>query len=651
MKRVHSNPAGPVALNPDLKRHYLEPQYTLDTLPKDLIHFILNLLDFKSILSAQRTCKTLGPIVSDDLLWQDVLNRDFQGTPLVAPNEGALEEYKRQCRFVTNLIGGNFALRVFITKERGMGISTFAVTPDGRFITSGLGNTIKILDDPKTDHWVTLGKAENDYPCKLLLCDSKICVAVNSNRWIRAWNINTYESIPIPQALTGFSEDADPYQTTLVNGRLLQCTLNKRVIKVWDPESKDAAVLSFAFDHQVACATLYKETLLCSKQNGSVELCDMTKNARKVHQSIGIANQIYAMSETKYFISKERLPPEKTVTCVNYTDDSYAVSSLTLPTYPGISGNFTAEWHPKKSPRPCSLSELSSMFQAFSADAFSDHPPSIPKSEKIPYLSSWEERVGSCLRLAHNRGGLYQACHLQAPAGSAIFYADFTASNEEILLEIAHMYSSNKLTEIASKRLLRMPQSVVVAISRIYDKISAAKWSTSPRFWKEAILEYLNPGSNRDVLLALAHRFCDEHIEDATKELMSLPVSVREAIAKNYKRVSFVREETSALLWKHAVLEYLTPGSIIKETDILNKVIELLMSDDELEREYGANSFYKRVAPSTKEAIAKIQKVVATRPDCAEVSSTTILKAAVLEYLEDCNRLQSYGRTYQIIPT
>jgi hypothetical protein len=645
MKRIHPNPAGLIASSSGLKRQYLEPQYTFPTLPKELIHFILSFLDFKSILAAQRTCRALGPIVEDDLLWQDVFNQDFQDTPLVAPGKGALEEYKRQCRFVTNLIGGNFALRVFITKE--LGTSHFAVTPDGRFIIGDVGNPIKILDDSKTDHWVKLGKSEDGNP-RRLLCDSKICVAVNSNGRMRAWNINTYEPIPIPQGTTGFSEDAEPSQTTLVNGRLLQCTLNGRVIKVWDPESKDATVLSFKFDHPVTCMTLYNETLLCGKHNSAVELCDMTTNARKVHQSIGLANQIYAISETKYFISKERLPPEKTVTCVNYTDDCYDVSSLILPTYPGVSGNFTRHWHPGKSPRPCSQSELSSMFQAFSADTFGD-PLRTPESEKFPYLSSLRERVGSCLGLAYSRGGLYQACHLKMPAGSAIFYADFTASNEEILLEIANMCSDNRLIETASKRLGRMPQSVLEPIARIYDKIAEAKRSTSPSFWKDAILEYLNPGSNRDVLLTLANRFCDEQfIEDAAKELMSMPVSVREAIAKNYKKISFVREETSALLWKHAVLEYLTPGSIIKEADILNKVIEMLMSDDELEREYGANSFYKRVAPFTEEAIAKIQKEVAARPDFAQASPTAILMAAILEYLEKCNKLQAYGRTYQI---
>jgi hypothetical protein len=590
MKRIRPDPTGPVALNPDPKRPWqpcLEPRYTtLGSMPKDIVLIIFGFLDFKSVLSFGQTCDAYQKISTTDRLWENLLLQDFPDTPILGEQgKLGLEEYKRQCRFVCNMIRGSFASQFFPTQEQR--VYTTALTPDGRFIVSSIIDcTVKISVNPMRNNWVILPQ-ENVDCIGTLLCEGNVCVGMTrTTGMMKAWNTHTYAAIPIPQGGKGFSLKAggDVYLMKLVQGRLLRATCFERIIEVWNLESNDNRVLSFSFDSRIDYMTFHNKTLFCGKSDGNVELCDITTNDRSVHQSIGVPKQIYVASDTKYFaIVRNKFRESLVIKRINHENNIPIVSSLTPLPYPGVAGQFTGSWSTESGTEQCSLSELSSIFQAFSSTIFQEYGG---QSLKLPQLSVLGKLFELSDAPSHNRGKLYCSAGLKlafntGPSSDMVmFCADFTASDRDILLEIARLFDDESL------------------------------------------------------------------IDTATKRLMNMPESVKNGIIKVYKKIDFVSDKNPpALLWRAAILEYLSPGSIIREEQVLRKVIGLLVSEDELERAYGTDSFRKRISPSAQEAIAKIEKEVASRPDYAGAKPEAILTTAIIEYL----RNQSLEKANEVI--
>jgi hypothetical protein len=587
MKRIRPDPTGPVALSPDLKRPCLEPQYTtLGSMPQDIVSIVLGFLDFKSILSFGQTCDAYQKISTNDRLWENLLLRDFSNTPILGEQrQFGLEEYKRQCRFVCNLIRGSFTSQFFPTKEQG--VFATALTPDGRFIISCLDSSVKISANLMTNHWVTLHQ-DNHSNIHTLLCEGDVCIGMHSTGRMRGWNTRTYAEIPIPQGGKGFSlerEPGDAYLMKLIQGRLLKANCFKRIIEVWNLESNDDRVLSFSFNSRIDYMTFHNKTLFCGRSDGNVELCDITTNDRSLHPSIGIPRQIYVASDTKYFAAvAKKILERPVIKRINHENNPPIVSSLVPLSYPGVAGQFTGSWSSELGTEQCSLSELSSIFQAFSSNIFGNYD--VAESLRLPQLSILGKLFRQSSAPIHNCGKLYFPTILQLAfntkesSDTVMFCADFTASDRDILLEIARLFDDESL------------------------------------------------------------------IDTATKRLMNMPESVKNAISKVYKKIDFVSEKNPpALLWRAAILEYLAPGSIIREEQLLRKVIGLLVSEDELERAYGTDSFRKRISPSAQEAITKIGKEVASRPDFAKAKPEAILATAIIEYLEN----QSLEKVNEVI--
>ena len=571
----------PSSENSCLKRQCVEAKYSLDTLPKDLFHLILSFLDYKGLSAAQQTCKTLA---TTDHIWEKVFDRDFGATfPLLLGPEWppAKLEYKLQCAFTRSFPQGCFASRIYCTEKSG--IVAYGATPDGRLIISDLKGFVRVLDDAKTDHWVVLHKEEHDI-IEGLVCEGNLCVGITARRgWMRAWNMDTYEEIPIPQGGKGFSlERGDKYEIALNHGRLLRYNHHQHVVEIWNPQLPHDPVLSFPFGVPVFCMAFHNKTLYCSRLGG-MELCDITTGARKVHP-MGEVRKIHVVNEKKYFVFLDGPADKKLVKCINHTNHTIQVSSLTLFDYPGVAKEFTGQWEPGG--QECSILELSSIFQAFASEL------------ATPYLLSSESKMFQ--ELSPLKG------MLSPPARSSPVLRSMMRG----VTGFANIYSSSR--------------------GKLY-------CGTFLNLTKKAILCADFTASHRDIFLELSEMFTHEDlVNTATERLMRMPESVKEAIGKIYKKLWFVWEAespTPGKLWEKALLEYLTPGSVITEEAILHKILELLASIDERELEYGKDAFRKRLSPFVKEAIHKIQEKLATDPELQGKSPEEILVAAILEYL------------------
>jgi hypothetical protein len=531
MKRVLPSSDGPIALSPDVK------QSAFTHMPTDMTLLVLGFLDSWSVLSFGQTCRSLHPTSLEDHLWQRIFVRDFQGATLLEPGkQPALEEYKRQVRVILNFIQGNFGSQFFPLKQLER-IDDLTVAPDGRLIISGMGGTVKILNDAKTDQWKTLGEAR--FFGSRLFSEGKTCVSLDLEGGMKAWNIDTCKEIKIPQGKDGFVEPRADDLVAFVNGRLLKYTQNIRTVQVWNPELKDDPVLSFTFDRQVSCMAFYNETLFVGlqvnviNQSHSVELCNIVTNARKQHHFKQAPGHIYVENDTRYFVSQgdhslacvelgdkfvartnnsgnKSFPTanfsNEFLACIGLFDDEPIPASdvsnpgedhrhaeLTFLPYPGVNNEneFKGCWdHTHKK---CSWRELSLMLQGFATDIFSrwNWRPTLTAQ------SCFGTIITPTRQCILNQGRLYFSCWEKGPTKNpVIFYADFTASDQDILKELAQMLRSTNTDTVctAMRRFEKLPKPLQEEINKMEAKVAALpafKQAGKHKILMAAIMAYL----------------------------------------------------------------------------------------------------------------------------------------------------------------
>jgi hypothetical protein len=478
MKRVLPSSEGPIALTPGLKQPCVQKQSAFVHMPTDMTLLVLSFLDSWSVLSFGQTCQSLHPTSLENHLWQAIFARDFQGATLLEPGEKpALEAYKRQVRVILNFIQGNFASQSFPFQQYER-VDDFTVAPDGRFIISGVGGTVKILTDAKTDQWKILG--ESRFFGARLFCEGKTCVSLDLEGGLKAWNIDTRKEIKIPQGKDGFVEPSADDQVVFVNGRLLKHTQNIQMVQVWNPELKDDPVLSFTFDRRITCMTFYNETLFVGLQANpvdrsphSIELCNIVTNARKQHHFKNEPRHIYVESDTRYFVSQ----CDHSLACIDFFDDEFSSQNkdnhhgeLTFLPYPGVNNEFNGSWD--YTGKKCSWHELSVMLQGFATDIFS-------RWNERPLLASqscFGTTIMSTRQCILNQGRLYFPCWENGPTKSPVtFCADFTASDQDILKELAQMLRSKNTGTVcaAMQRFEKLPKPLQEEINKLEVKVAA----------------------------------------------------------------------------------------------------------------------------------------------------------------------------------
>ena len=435
-----------------------DPDVTFHLLPYDVIlNNMLICVPPKDILSFKLTCTTYYKICSDERFWHYVFTSIFKGVSCFERAQSWQEECLQQCRFIYNLLHGNFTSQV--TPLAGVRTSTFAVAADGRLIIGDMDGQIKILKDTKTNEWELLGESAGLEQIATVLSENNLCVAVDALGRMMAWNLQTYEKILIPHGKGGFSlENWERNKTALVNGWLLRCTQGSKVIEMANLEAIDKGVLSFVFDQPISCMTSYNGRLYCGKWDESIEKCDVltterTTYAKKTNQehkplppstTVNPLQRIAVIDENRCF-SLAYIGLEKAVICHNLTSHSRAVSSLIPEFCLGLEEKLECQ---RKNDQVFSLGDLSFVLQAFPVTLFA------LRTDVKPLFKHINGPI-------HNRGRIYSLVFQNNSENQAIFCADFLAPDKEIFSELNDMLGSkDPLTQERAKRRLKgMPQN------------------------------------------------------------------------------------------------------------------------------------------------------------------------------------------------
>jgi hypothetical protein len=532
MKRVNPFDSKPYEAN---KRIQLEPQPVAihDSLPNEILHplFIL-FLKFREILSMGQACKILYEISTDDYLWEKLFQREFSNAPRIALGKSWQEECKLQWRFISNCINGNYASQVFRVNQTG--VSAFTGTDDGRLVLGYQDGSVKIFD-PRANELTLLATGlfpEAPEAVDKLGYENGLCYAHTKKGFTRLWDLNTCKEIPVPQGETGFSvAKTRDNKINLVNGMLLKCP-KANVIQMWNPREKENPVSTLQFRLEIKSMTMCGQTLFYYAERDGEGKIGIYNLKAKHHNVFNVSDRrhtyygkIHAVNEKKFFLFGTLWERPYTMSTLVMRCEREEMENLHVSTIRPLGvgdlflkpvfNNFPCQWSPSN--QPCSLSELSSIFQAFAPDS---------DIEKFIIKSPVGREVERTIPCAYSQGGMYCCCidlkledarqSLKNARREArrlaedqeassedeivptdlIFRADFTASNEQILQELAQMLRSGNEADLTNawQRFQQMPKSVQEEIEKISKELANqpdAKGMTPEEALATAISGYL----------------------------------------------------------------------------------------------------------------------------------------------------------------
>ena len=589
----------PGSENSCLKRQF--PPYipVFDWLPRDVIqkNILIPFLNSRDIVTVSRTYRYLYTTSTDEGLWQSLFFRDFGGAPRIALDRGWREEYQLQNLFGLRLSQKIFASRIFPIGQNGVGITTFVATHDGRFVMGYQDGSVKIFD-PRTNDWVQLSPT---LPTRVdrLFCKEYFCVAQDQDGLIRAWDIKTCEEIPVPK---DFSQLGTKDQMTLVQGKLLGCSNNKNTIEIWDLKEKKDLVRSIPFKKAIRCMTFCNQTLFCIREDWKLETYHLEKNHRKIYtviipeQNEFFPKLICAVSETKVVFFNPDCG-NMTTQCVEGLDNPSTThyppllneSPPSLPNDPNASLDTHTPLLPREI-RNYSLAEFSSFFQAFSASPF--YRLYLFGKEDLTDLSRFRGEALFPSPFVCGHGGLYSLC-----------------SDRALLKDISDSDSEDEI-----------PERHFLFCADFTAPIKDAFWELAELFLDQ------NPFT------------AQRSVESAKQRYNLMPKAVQDRLSNAYAKVAFIQiphlhPKPSGTFWMDVILEYLTPGSVIKDQDVLGKVATLLGSKSGAERDTALERYSSMIPQSVQKIIQKLSESLSNRPEHRGKTGNECLQIAISEYL------------------